>query len=344
MRVFSTNVIKMPKVKPPRVDLRHNSKPKGKGNLSPDIKEPETPTEQLHALASFLTDDNTELVNADYFLADRQAQSLVQLETPKSLSKNELRLQKIRTPQIKVTFDSSKWVFTQATAVASVNVLDFPKWQITTDTIKYVNSNGNAWTSDMIKNTYKSFQGAMNLKDHIAPEDGGLIYGIIIDAVLRKIPIGNSFIYYVDTLIATHKETDSNWANYIKDSKIRYLSVGFDCDFVQCSCCGHIYSADGTGACQHQLDRGKIFYDAKGRKSIIAEVPTTADGVGLAFFAELSYLSVNPAFEGATQGYIFDIADNKSVSVVMDTDTLLREAMIHFENEYKVLEYGNVIP
>lgn len=239
-----------------------------------------------------------------------------------------------------IAFNSKDWIFTQATAVASVNTLPETPYQITPDTIKYVNSNGNSWETKFLHKVYKSFIGASNLKDHIDPKDGGKIYGIIIDAIPRKIKtLSGSYVLYIDTMIATNKHTDKQWADAIRRGAIKFLSVGFVCDFLQCSRCGHIYMIDGTGICEHcQFQLNKKYRDEFGNLSKVSAMATDSEGTGRAYFDELSYLSVNPAFSGACQSYRLEIPNNKDIIVKMPLWTLTRPAMMKYKNQYKILD------
>lgn len=239
--------------------------------------------------------------------------------------------------KIRMTFKSEDWVFTQATAVASVNINE--KGQITTDTIPYVNNNGNSWSSDIIKKTFKSFIGAMNLKDHIMPEEGGEIYGVIIDAVLRKIKTTqDEYIYYVDCLIATNRHVDKDWAKSIEKGKIKFLSVGCETDFLQCSKCGVVYNSDGTGCCPHIIqERGMTYRDKNGYKSKVSEMIVDADGVGNVEFVELSYLSVDPAFTGASRAYLIEPEKAKNIEVVLPYKYAKKRAFKHFKKYIKMV-------
>lgn len=236
-------------------------------------------------------------------------------------------------------FNEADWVFTQATAVASVNVLEDREWQITTDSCPYVNFNYNAWETKYLLSCYKTFKGAMNLKDHVAPEDGGKIYGMIIDAVPRRIHItSQESVIYIDTIIATNKHIDTQWADAIRKGTIRFLSVGFNCNYLTCTRCGHIYSIDGTGICQHCLyELGLAYYDEFGRKSTTAAMCANVEGVdNTGEFVELSYLSVNPAFTGATKAYTLTPPKGQDVKVRMDGLALYKPAYRALKGYIKV--------
>ena len=246
---------------------------------------------------------------------------------------------KQKSGDVKLKFNTKDWVFTQATAIASVNITPDTKWQITDDTLQYVNSNGNAWITQDLEKWYKSMVGAMNLKDHVDPSENGLIYGVIIDARPRKIKVPSGYIILVDILVATNRHVDEDWADAIENSKIRFMSVGFVCDFCFCSKCGHLYALDGTGVCEHcTFERNMLYYDTFGRKSKVAEIPTTRKGVGRAYFSEVSYLSVDPAFTGAVKSYNYDLPKNSDVIVTMPVSALKRPALKEFLGQYEILK------
>lgn len=231
-----------------------------------------------------------------------------------------------------MVFNEKDWVFTQATAVSSVNVCEDREWQITEDTMQYVNVNGNSWETSYLRKYYKTFRGAMNLKDHLSPEEGGKIYGMIIDAVPRRIKTGvkDNYVLYIDTIIATNKHIDRTWADSIRKGTIRYLSVGFNCDYLICSKCGHIYAIDDTGICQHcAFEVGRTFYDELGRESKISAMVSFVEGGDIANdgeFVELSYLSVNPAFTGATKAFTIEVPKGQDVKVKMPGEALNKPA------------------
>lgn len=241
-----------------------------------------------------------------------------------------------------MSFNERDWVFTQATAVASVNTLEDKEWQITEDTTEYVNVNGNSWETEYLRSCYKTFKGAMNLKDHIAPEEGGKIYGMIIDAIPRRIKTGykDNCVLYIDTLIATNKHIDRAWADSIRRGQIRYLSVGFSCDYLTCSKCGHIYSIDDTGICQHcAFELGQKFYDAQGRESKVSAMCAFIENGNIdnhGEFIELSYLSVNPAFTGATKSFTIKVPKGQDVMVKMPGDALNKPAYEALQEYIKV--------
>lgn len=326
--------INTPNVKPPRFDLRHRTKENHETVDSP--KEPELDLTPSWSVDGYELND---------FLLESFTSNNMELqpkEQPKIIETKPLIKKKSNDKQVQVKFKAKDWVFTQSTAVCSVNLCKdkFHEHQITTDTIKYVNNNGNSWETSYLGKVYKTMIGAKNLKDHIDTNEGGKIYGIIIDAIPRKVKTPQSgFIYYIDILIATSRKIDAEWANAIETGKVRYMSIGFECDFLVCTRCGHIYSIDGTGICTHcAFELNLKYYDIKGRLSKVSAMATTNGGIGKGFFSEVSYLSVNPAFEGAIQSHTLKTDKNSEIIVNMPELALRRPAMKFFKNYWELVK------
>lgn len=312
----SPDFIKTPKIKPPRLDLRHNTKKQ----TTP--KAPKSPLEKNKdygedALMSALEDSvNQKLTNEP---SARKVPDLSNLK-PKFVAGKS-----------KVRFKGSDWVFTQVTAISSVN-LEVDGYTITEETAKYINTNGNSWSTDDLKACYKTMIGAANYKDHISPSEGGKIYGIIVDAVPRKIKTKDAkgFIYYIDVIIATNRHVDPEWALAIERGKIRYVSIGFMCQFLMCSKCGHVYDINGNGICAHCLfELGKQYVSEYGFSRVSARAHDGFVG-GIMKFYEISYLSVDPAFVGAAQSYKIDVPSNSYLDIEFDAEALKRPALNKF--------------
>lgn len=345
-RVFSSDAIPTPTKKPPRMDLRHSKKKKGLGVSKPKdgIEKPKVDAYDYEldnglVFDGFLRESENNLGEFSNNPFENNFLDYIGGNVKNTYfekDKEEVKKKKFNDDDlIKMTFDSKDWVFTQATAVASVNLNE--KGQITTDTIKYVNRNANSWTTEIIRESYKTFVGAMNLKDHIDPSDGGLNYGVLIDAVIRRVPTENSgFIYYVDCLIATNRHVDKEWAEAIENGKIKFLSVGCDVDFLQCSKCGHVFLGDRTGVCSCcSFEKGMKYRDPRGYKSIVSEMVSRGNGEGKVEFVELSYLSVDPAFTGAAQGYVIKPPADGKISVTLSYKYAKKRAFKDFKDYIK---------
>lgn len=237
-------------------------------------------------------------------------------------------LQPAEKDAARLVFNSNDWLFTQATAVASVPLED-DGYTIKSCGNDLVNNNGNAFSNDLMKKIYMTFIGAHNYVDH--NQDPSDSRGIIIDTVLRKLPLSEAgdFGYYVDVLIATSKRKDPEWAKMIESGEVKYLSMGAESSALQCSCCGHI-SFDEDDECEHMLDElGYHYIDSDGSKRRIAALVTNDmndEGESFAHFIELSYLSVDPAFTGAIRGHVLNLEPDTEVEVVIPRRYLGREA------------------
>lgn len=342
--LYSTH--KTPEQRPPRFDLRN--RPKKNIDQSPKFQN-DLPDSDLKAtdisedgLFNFL---QSRIDDPDGTAPERTRAEPLPQETPNKAAPTKIKpdnqtTKTMKSNGVRLAFNERDWVFTQATAVASVNFTKDRSWQITTDTIQYINANGNSWGTDYLRKVYKTFVGAKNLKDHIDTDAGGKIYGIILDAIPRKIKVPRSgYVLYIDTIIATNKHIDPEWADAIKKGKIKFLSVGFRTDYLMCSKCGHIYGIDGTGICQHTaFETGMGYYDEYGRKSKVSAVATDNDGMCKSGFIELSYLSVDPAFEGAAQAYQIEVPKGQDVIVTMPKNALKRPALKAFKDQYRILK------
>lgn len=329
--------LKLPRIKPPRLDLRNRTQhtSKSPSKPKPPVSQPKDPLRVRSFADPFSTriGDTYDGLTSTGFITDFAD------EAPQEVLVDDGR-------EVYMVFNEKDWVFTQATAVASVNVVPDRDWQIAEDSIPYINSNANAWETEYLRQCYKTFKGAMNLKDHVAPEEGGQIYGMIIDAVPRRIKtgLGDNYVLYIDTIIATNKHIDPQWADAIRRGTIRFLSVGFNCNFLVCTKCGHIYGIDDTGICQHCLfELGLAYYDEFGRRSSTAAMCANIEGVdNTGEFVELSYLSVNPAFEGAAKAYTLALPKDTDVKVKMPRIALKKPAYQDLKKWIKVKKIEEV--
>ena len=325
--------LKLPKQRPPRMDLRYTKKKKITPTNDPknEVKKnlPQLPTMKATDDLFLVLGEQPDL-SFEYAFDEPQANKVRQKLFRKSFPTTGFSY---------LVLNSNKWVFTQATAVSSVNFVPYNNWEITPDTTKYINANGNAWDTELLLSCYKTFIGAMNLKDHITPQEGGLIYGIVLDARPRKIKTDSGFVVYIDTIIATCRAIDNAWATAIKRGAIKFLSVGFDCDYLQCSKCGHIYMANGTGICEHTaFELNKNYFDEYGNMSKVSAMPTSNEGLGNLIFQELSYLSVDPAFHGAVQSHLIKVPNDTNVKFKIPNFVLERPAI------QALLPYLKVVP
>ena len=242
-----------------------------------------------------------------------------------------------------IKLNSDDWIFSQATAVAGVNVFD--KYKITPATDKYINKNGHAWDNELLRDYYQTFKGAGNYKDH----DPTQRYGIILDAVLRVVnvcPITNECTYYVDCLIATNKHKDPKWAEAIDKGIIKFLSVGCSAGSLICTKCGIVNPIEGD-VCSHIPYGVHSLYQDKASGKILktgmllSKIPYDVSYKPGLYFFELSYLSVDPAFKGACQSHVIrNLGDNKDLYFQVPKKVLGKEDMKLWSSYYKVIPHS----
>ena len=134
---------------------------------------------------------------------------------------------------------------------------------------KWVNDNGNAWLNQVLLESYKSFIWAENYVEHIQiPE---LSKGKILDAVawvlMEHIPGKKEEVpsIFIDILVATNKKKHPVLVEKILTGKMRYLSMGCNITFSQCSKCGKIFEEGEDEPCSHIQEKlGQYFKDKNG--------------------------------------------------------------------------------
>ena len=221
----------------------------------------------------------------------------------------------IEYKKIIADFSPEDYLLTHCTIVASVNVEDSPKavhfgsdktkkefekldgrkdYFITPETSKYMNANGDSWTRNIIKTSYKTFIGAENYVEHV--QDPTLSKGKILDAVLREVDEGKSL--FVDILVATSKK-HKDLVEKIKTGKLTTLSMGSVVAFTICTRCGRIAS-DETELCSHIkfLKRNSFISENDGKKRVTAELCGHFLYPDSNKFIEGSWVET-PAFKGA---------------------------------------------
>ena len=79
----------------------------------------------------------------------------------------------------------------------------------------------------------------------------------------------------------------------------------------------------------YSLETGLYDFDKEGHKlrvaNLVRDFPN-AQGEGFIEFVEISYLDVNPAFEGAAQGHVLKVPEGKDVRVSIPRKLLDKEA------------------
>jgi hypothetical protein len=204
-------------------------------------------------------------------------------------------------------YTPNKYLLSHVTIIASVDVdqanLKDPKsdYLIKPEFSNLVNNNGDAWTKEVLKNSYQSFIGAESYLEHVQiPE---LSKGKIIDAVLREIPIGKDkkgmelTTYYCDILVANDR-IHEDLIRKIESKELNTLSMGCMIKFSVCSKCGN-RAVDETQACDHiRYQKNNTFFDENGVQRKIAELCGYKDEPDSVRFIEASWVK-QPAFTGA---------------------------------------------
>jgi len=167
----------------------------------------------------------------------------------------------------------------------------FEDYYITPKTSQYVNSNGDCWDRQTLLGSFRTFIGSENYCEHIQiPE---LSKGKVIDAVARD--LGDSV--YVDILVATHRK-NKPLIKAIASRELNTLSMGCNIAYSRCSKCGNV-AHDATELCEHvKYHKLTYFYDATGKRRIVAELCGHHTDPGSVQFIEASWVA-NPAFKGA---------------------------------------------
>lgn len=212
-------------------------------------------------------------------------------------------------------FNPDDYLLTHCTIVASVDTEDAPSpitfgsdksrneypdlankknYYITPATSKYMNANGDAWSRELLKKSYKTFIGAENYLEHV--QDPALSKGKILDAALREVDDGKSL--FVDILVATNKK-HKDLVEKIKTGKLTTLSMGAIVAFTICSKCGRVAS-DETELCTDIkfFKRNSFISDSDGKKRVIAELCGDVLYPESNKFIEGSWVET-PAFKGA---------------------------------------------
>lgn len=176
----------------------------------------------------------------------------------------------------------------------------YPDYRITRATQKFINDNNDAFSSGVLKKSYRTFVGAENFLEHC--QIAALSKGKILDSAIRD--VGETF--YVDILVATHRSHEE-LCQGILDGTVDKMSMGCDIVASQCSCCGH-WSADDSELCPCIRNfKGQTFIDIDGQPSRIGELcgHELIDPTGGVMFKEASWVE-GPAFKGAVSRNILE--------------------------------------
>jgi len=228
----------------------------------------------------------------------------------------------------KVALSSNDFVFSRSTINSSVCTED-NSHLIRPISIKFVNTNGDAWSNDSLKSNYRSFIGAYNFVNHVQDHDKSV--GFIADAALRRIILSreeNASVYYTDILVATHRDY-SDVVSKVLSNEIEFMSMGCEAFKSQCSKCGEVFTEEGN-LCDHlTFEKGKTYIDGNGKRRIVAELLGNAED-GSVEFIEASWLTQIPAFGGACRRHSLAIPDGTDVEIEFPEEVLSKPAMERF--------------
>ena len=199
----------------------------------------------------------------------------------------------------KIAAESTKYLLSHCTIMASVMTEAAPyDYLIKPECSHLVNNNDDAWTNEVLKLSYRSFVGAFNFVEHY--QNSNYAKGHILDAVLRKVSVGEPWVYFCDILVATDLAHEDLVSDIIAE-KVKYLSMGCVTDLVICSFCGQ-HVTDASTYCNHlAFQKGQFLADDDGIARRIAELcgHKSLPNGGVKF-VEASWVAT-PAFPGAAK-------------------------------------------
>lgn len=356
--------VSSPKMLPPRLDLKNKPKThKGKGENAPlpSHLKPKAITAEadvaVNAVDKFLSEDVEQIIPEKVKVTRKVRKQLPRaretVTKTREISQDKPVVTKDRKENyVTLAFNSNDWIFTQSTAISSV-IID-ENGLIDPETAKYVNDNGNCWDDKDLVKYYRTFVGAHNFKNHNSDSGKGTeamrkservknSYGVVIDARLRPIRVGdsNKVIHYVDLLIATNKALHPDFCKQIERNEIRFTSMGCESSACRCTKCGKVFTKE-EDICEHIVyERGFYFMKKGGKKYRIAEqVVDEPNEQGMRFinFYEISYLTENPAFKGAAKSHVLNIPEGQDFVVTLPKKYWEKEAFQAWKDYIKVKE------
>ena len=249
-------------------------------------------------------------------------------------------------------FNNDEFLFTHATIVASVDVAE-NGYYINDPCNELVNSNGNAWSNQVLLSTFRSFIGGENYYEHI--QIPTLSKGKILDAVLRPVKYKGdngkiASVYYCDILTATHR-SHTDLVRRIAGGELATMSMGCVCHAITCSKCGSILLDNEN--CDH-LDNEMMQYftDENGIKRIVAELcgrvikdvngAMVGDSESVKFI-EASWVE-NPAFKGAVINHYISEIHNDKVAGILNMPTREIQELTDSLFKLRVADKDGMIP
>ncbi len=166
----------------------------------------------------------------------------------------------------------------------------------------WVNDNGNAWTNQVLLESYPTFILAENYLEHVQQKP--LSKGKVLDAVAwvlrRKFPgyVDPIPTLFVDCLVATHKK-HFRLCEDIRARRINTMSMGTNITHSQCSRTGRVFvEGEDEPNVWIREHLGKWYRDDEGNRRRVAELCGVPGIKGSNEFLELSWVKV-PAFAPA---------------------------------------------
>ena len=212
-------------------------------------------------------------------------------------------------------YNARDYLFTHDTIVASCAVEE-DGYTIRPACWDLVNDNGNAWTNEVLKNSFKTFIGGENYYNHVQAPSYSM--GKILDAVLREVDHRGEQICVVDILVATSRKQTA-LCDKIESGELRTMSMGATATHTQCSVCGKIFDTriPNQKFCTHlENSLGKVV-EYNGVKKKCAELCGAVDPKtkkympGSCVFIEASWVEV-PAYSGAVTNYLIETPEMKA--------------------------------
>jgi hypothetical protein len=198
----------------------------------------------------------------------------------------------LNDPKKVVKVDPDKYLYTHASIISSVNV-EQDEHTIATASKKDINKNGDAWETQLLLSTYKSFIGAYNYLEHV--QVPAMKKGWIIDSVARyaKNDDGKKFAI-IDILVATERE-HKTLISALESGELNTMSMGCSAKFTICSKCGYVSSSD-VDSCDHIPNKKLTSYKHDdGSERYVAELCGHYSDKESVVFEEASWV-YDPAF------------------------------------------------
>jgi len=140
--------------------------------------------------------------------------------------------------------DIDKYIYIHTTIMASIDLEPESDYYITKATQKYINTNGDAWTRDVLLKDYRTFvdNGIVYVEHDQSPEHAK---GRVLDAIARD--MGDTIL--VDLLFCVDKR-HADLVHNIETGLANAVSMGCTTKYTICSICGNV-AHDEKEYCNH---------------------------------------------------------------------------------------------